>query len=67
MNDKCKCKNANEFIAIEKVGIRCQKCNKWVVKFRNEFYKATRVKPDIKKYDRKKFKQETKKIIKEEL
>ena len=66
MNDKCKCKNLDEYKVIEGIGIRCEKCLKWIHKFRKTFHKLTNVKEDKTKYDRNKEKRKLRKRIKEE-
>ncbi|KKN27648.1 hypothetical protein LCGC14_0862410 [marine sediment metagenome] len=62
----CKCKNPNESSIIAGIGIRCEKCLNWILRFRKLFYKESIVKKSKKVYNRKKNKQEMNKELKEE-
>ena len=65
MNDKCKCKNPNKYIEIKGIGLRCARCLKWIVKFRQGFHKQTQIKKSDKIYNRKKAKLKLRKKLKE--
>ena len=58
MNDKCKCKNPNEYTVIEGIGIRCDKCLKWITRFRKNFHRTTQIKKNKKIYNRKKIRED---------
>lgn len=59
---KCKCKNSKSRI-IGKVVI-CNECNNVIIKIRTTFYKKTQVKPNKKKYNRPKVKEDLRKELK---
>ncbi len=66
MNNKCKCKEKNQYLIILDVGIKCTKCFKWIGKVRSRFYKRVSIKKNSKKYNRKKAKNKLHKQLQEE-
>jgi len=66
MKYKCKCKNPNEYSVIEGIGIRCERCLNWIMRFHKTFHKQTQIKKSDKLYNRKKAKRKLKKRLREE-
>lgn len=54
MKGKCKCKNRDKYSIVEGIGIKCDKCFKWITRFRKNFHRKTQIKKNKKIYNRKK-------------
>jgi len=65
MKDKCKCKNPDKYQIIDGVGIRCEKCLRWIFKVRKVF-RLTKIKEPNRFYKRNKEKEKFKKRLEEE-
>jgi len=65
MTKKCKCINPNQCIVVNGIGIKCEKCKKWVTKFRKTFHRNPRIKKSKKLYNRQKEKEKIKEDLDE--